>query len=261
MMMNVQNVKNIVCIRLAEKNILIHSSSELPMSFFNNYLNAFDTSDIEISIDEHDLIQIHSKDEYESSLLERHSTNNVAIVYNWKSQISLCVLKKLATAMIGFDTILMHGVVIGYNQNSIMITAPSGIGKTTRAKIWLDEYPQSYIVNGDKPFLRIAEKGIFAYGSPWCGKEEWNTNTVVPLKAILLLQRADDGEENTITEVNLSTSFPFLLQQVYRPFDQEHMRKTIQLLKSMEGKVKFYIFRSNPTPEAIRLAYETVFSK
>ena len=152
---------------------------------------------------------------------------------------------------------MLHGASIATDNCAYIFTAPSGVGKSTRAKIWLDEYPGSFIVNGDKPLIKITEDSVLACGTPWCGNEGWNTNTMVPLQAIFLLERADEGEKSNIEEVSLGKAFSVLLQQIYRPSDPALMRKTIELLKALDGKVKFYRFRSTPTPEAICLAYET----
>lgn len=167
------------------------------------------------------------------------------------------IYEKLADSLLRRDTLFVHGAVVAKDNAAYMFTANRGVGKSTRAKLWLDEYPDSIVVNGDKPFIKNATTEAIACGSPWCGKEGWNTNTMVPLRAIFLLERQDEGDESTIEEISLGKAFPFLLQQTYRPSDTDLMRKTIHLIKSLEGKVKFYRFRSTPTPEAIRLAYET----
>ena len=48
-----------------------------------------------------------------------------------------------------------------------------------------------------------------------------------------------------------------LLQHTHHPADADTMRKTIELLKALEGKVKIYRFGSTPTIKSIHLAYET----
>lgn len=184
----------------------------------------------------------------------------VAFRYADEALEPIVLHKKIVEGLIRFDTLLLHGACISKKNQAYILTAPSGVGKSTRAKIWLDIYPDSFIVNGDKPLIKITEKEIFACGSPWSGNEGWNTNTMVPLRAIFLLERADEGETSSIEEVSLGKAFPFLLQQTYWPLDSALMRKTIHLLKDFEGKVKFYKFRSTPTPESIRLAYETACS-
>lgn len=170
---------------------------------------------------------------------------------------SQIVLQKITDRMIGFNTLLMHGSVVALDGRAYMFTAPSGVGKTTRTRIWIDEFPESIVVNGDKPFLRVTDSNVFACGSPWCGKEKWNTNTTVPLQAIFLLERADDTKKNVITRIDLASAVPVLLKQTFLSDAEDALLKTVRLLKEFEGKVNIYRLCCTPTKDAIRLAYET----
>lgn len=172
---------------------------------------------------------------------------------------SIAVFRKIADAMPRFNTFLMHGAVVAKDGQAFMFTADSGVGKTTRIKLWLDNYPDSFVVNGDKPLLKVSEDSVMACGTPWCGKEGWNRNVMVPLKAIFMLERADEGC-NSIEEVNFGDAFPFLLQQTHCPDHAETTISTIRLLGALDGKIKVYRFRSLPAHEALRLAYETAVS-
>ena len=107
------------------------------------------------------------------------------------------------------------------------------------------------------PFIKVTDTQLLACGSPWCGKEGWNTNTMVPLRAIFILERVCEGEENSIEELSIGKALPTLLQQTYIPEDAHLAKSVINLLMNFNGKVKFYKFRSAPTPDAVRLAYET----
>ena len=144
----------------------------------------------------------------------------------------------------------------GAVDQAYMITAPSGTGKTTRLRFWLQQIPGSYVVNGDKPLISLRDEQVYACGTPWCGKEGLQTPVDVPLKAIFILERADEGEETTVTELRMSEAFPQLLSQTNRPADAALMVKTLHLMSAMEGKVVFFRLRSNRIPEEIRKAYE-----
>ena len=164
------------------------------------------------------------------------------------------VLRRIAAAMPRYDTFLMHGAVISTAGQGYMITAPSGTGKSTRARLWAEHIPDSLIVNGDKPFLRVGEDGVTAFGTPWCGKEGWNVNTSVPLRAIFILERSENG--NCVERLSFGEAFPAILRQTYWPDGADERRKTLDLLQAMASSVNIYRFRSEPTPEAVRLAYE-----
>ncbi len=165
---------------------------------------------------------------------------------------TLAVYRQIASGMTAFSTFLMHGSVISTAGQGYMICAPSGVGKSTRTKLWLEEIPDSFVVNGDKPLLRVEKDRVIAFGTPWCGKEGWNRNTSVPLRAVFLLERG----ENMVREIGFAEAFPALLRQTYKPKDPDAKRETLRLLADMAGKVRVFSFRSGPTPEAVRMAWE-----
>ena len=164
---------------------------------------------------------------------------------------TLAVYRKIAAGMTAFSAFLMHGSVISTKGEGYMICAPSGIGKSTRTKLWLEEIPDSFVVNGDKPLLRVEKGRVIAFGTPWCGKEGWNTNTSVPLRAVFLLERG----ENAVRELGFAEAFPALLRQTYKPKEPDAKRETLRLLADMAGKVRVFSFRSEPTAEAVRMAW------
>lgn len=153
------------------------------------------------------------------------------------------VLEKMAEALLTFDVLLMHGAVIALNGKAYMFTAVSGTGKTTHIMKWLEHCPDAFVVNGDKPFIRLNDDGtVLACGSPWAGKENLYTNTMVPLKSIILMERAED---NHIERISFAEAFPKLLQQTYRPEDPDKMRKTLKLMQWLNPAVSFWRFQCN----------------
>lgn len=163
---------------------------------------------------------------------------------------------EIAESMPDFSTFLMHGAVVAKDGEAYMFAAPSGVGKTTRAKLWIDKFSDSIIVNGDKPFIKISNGEVLACGTPWCGKEGWNTNIMVPLKAIFFIERSD--HDVLLEELSFGKAFPLLIQQTYHPYNNKSLERTLLLLKEMDGKVKFYRFKSTPTIEAIDILHKIV---
>ena len=241
-------------VSIAGTKITIYNHYLATSKWFNNYIATFAKPDLSISYSYADIIAERQKDRLANSILVQ---NNVAVSQSGEYYESAIILQKLADSMLEFNTLLVHGSVVALNNQAYMFTAPSGVGKSTRTKLWLDLYPGSIVVNGDKPFIKITDTEIIACGTPWCGKEGWNTNTMVPIKAIFILERIEQGENSSVEEVSLGRAFPSLLQQIYHPEDSTLMRKTLSLLKDLDNKVKIYKFRSAPTLEAVRLAFET----
>lgn len=241
---------------IADKSIEIECHHKAVFKQCRCYLSDFEKPDLVIKVSEKEMIE-------EASLLPpiEESYEGVATSRSYGQIENKIVQRKIAEGLVPFDTFLMHGATIAYKNHAYMFTAPSDTGKTTRCKLWKNIYSDSVVICDDKPFIQIKDSQAFACGSPWCGKEGMNTNIIVPLRAIFLLERAGEGEQSLVEEVSLGKAFTFLLQQTYRPESPDLMRKTIQLLKSLEGKVKIYRFHSTPTDESVRLAYETARAK
>ena len=170
-----------------------------------------------------------------------------AVLNGAKKKIEIktaAILQKMADALFDYDILLFHGAVLALHDRAFMFTAPSRTGKTTHLMKWLDYLPDASVVNGDKPFIKFSDDGRppLACGSPWAGKENLYTNTMVPLKSIILMERA---EENHIEQITFAQAFPFLLQQVYRPDDEEKMRKTLRLMQRLNPAVSFWRFQCN----------------
>ena len=165
----------------------------------------------------------------------------------------------LTERLLDEDILLLHGAVIAVEDQAFLFTAPSGTGKTYQIYHWLINCPDAFVVNGDKPFIRFSDDGTppLACGSPWAGKENLYTNTMVPLKAIVLMERTEN--HNHIEQISFASAFPTLLQQTYRPEDADKTRKTLQLLRRLDPAVSFWRFRfDNFKPDCFTTAYRAL---
>ncbi len=171
---------------------------------------------------------------------------------------SLAIYRRISTLLLAHDTFLMHGAVVAVDGEAYMFTAESGTGKTTHIRKWLENLGEAYVVNGDKPLIRIGRDRAIACGTPWCGKERMGTAAMVPLRSIVFLERA---ERNEIAEITFGRAFPLLLQQTYRPADAQEMRKTLDLLRMLKDRVTFWRFRCNNFREdCFRVAHDALIT-
>ena len=93
-------------------------------------------------------------------------------------------------------------------------------------------------------------------GSPWQGKENLGRNCMMPLKAIVFMER---GDNNVIRKASFSEVFPSLLGQSYRPQSADGMRKTLALLKALQGKLRFFRFTfDNLRDDCFSVAYDAL---
>lgn len=175
------------------------------------------------------------------------------VVISPEEEESLEILRKIADRMIDEDYLLMHGAVVAKDGEAYIFTAPSGTGKTTRVQFWMDLYPDSIIVNGDKPMIHVTEEKIFVCGTPWAGKEGWGRNIQVPIRAIYLLERA---EQDSVKKIQPREAVMGLLRQTHRFDEMEKDRQKVHMVAKMAGKVHFFRYRSTMTAESVRMAYE-----
>lgn len=171
---------------------------------------------------------------------------------------SLCIYREISLKLLQFDTMLMHAAVIGCDGRGYAFAARSGTGKTTHISLWKQVYGNKItIVNGDKPLLVYdREQELFwAYGTPWCGKENWGVNTAVPLKAICFLER---GSENLIRKAETRQILDRLFQQILVPLEEDFLAKQLDLLELLTKKVAFYEMSCNMDREAAITAYKAL---
>ena len=250
-------MNNSFVIRIAGVKVRINTSFSLLKKFCNGYIlsQSADSvqSDLDITVDYEDCRRL-----FPESSQERKGICYSASVL--EEIVPIVTIRKIAESMLLHDILLMHGAVVALNNWAYMFVAPSGTGKTTRVNCWMQEFPGSYIVNGDKPFI-IAEEGtVAACGSPWCGKENKNTNVKVPLRAIYLTERIEDGQKRAAFPINQLQAFPYLYSQSFQSQNAISVQNTIHLLKVLLQQVKVYRFQSDPSREGVRMAYEAAWN-
>lgn len=221
-------------VRVANRHVLIHSVFSNAYRRCEPYLT-LETSEPDIEIRINKSMLRATADHISEPPIQRLDLSSVEL---------LTVQRLLTEELLSFDTLLMHGAVVAVGNAAYMFTATSGTGKTTHIQKWLEIIDGAYVVNGDKPFVIVGKAGeeSLACGSPWAGKEHWQTNVNVPLKAIVLQERAD---ENCMERISPALAFPFLYQQVHHPDDEEKQRKTLLLMSRLVSSVPVWRFRCN----------------
>lgn len=169
---------------------------------------------------------------------------------------TIAVQRKVTEGLFGFDTLLFHGSVVAVDGQAYLFTAKSGTGKSTHTRFWRETFgDRAVMVNDDKPFLRITEDGVLAYGSPWNGKHKLGNNICVPLKAICILER---GEENQIQAISGQEASMMLFQQSNRPMDPRKMPIYMDLIDQLSKKTEFYRMQCNLDPNAAQVAFDAM---
>ena len=156
------------------------------------------------------------------------------------------------------DTLFFHASLIEVFGQVVAFTALSGTGKTTHTFLWqrlLGDKMQ--IVNGDKPIIRFFDDTPYAYGSPWCGKENLSTNTKVPLKHICFIERSETNSCEEITPPEALNSGIF--NQVLIPRNAGGAVVTLGLIDRLLKQCKLWKIKCNMDISAAEVAYNTIF--
>lgn len=169
-----------------------------------------------------------------------------------------------ARALLDFNGFCLHSSAIAVDNKAVLFAAKSGTGKSTHTRLWREYFGEdkAIMINDDKPAIRLMEDGVFyAYGTPWSGKTDLNTNVKVPLAAIVLLERSDT---NWIEPVNRREAVMQIYVHALKPEDGDK-DKTIKLMdivgKTAE-KIPVYRMGCTISEEAVKLAYEaTILGK
>lgn len=251
-------------IKLSDVNIEIITFKSQNCQFYRDYITK-DPPSVYISVNEKDIEAESRKRDLTFSLNSPATRVKDIVMENGNLHIEImneaaleiiASFRKIVNAVLPYNLFLMHGAVISHNGASYMFTAPSGIGKTTHVKLWLENLTASSVINGDKPLIKLTDTEALACGTPWCGKERMGMNTIVPLKAIILMERS---ENNRIEEISFGQAYPFLLQQTYMPEDPEKAKKTLELLSKLSGRVRIYRFHfNNMKDDCFEVAYKAL---
>lgn len=165
---------------------------------------------------------------------------------------TLAAYRKLCEALPSFGAFLVHGSALAADGLGYLFVAPSGIGKSTHARHWRSCLGERVtMVNDDKPLIKVTDGGVFVCGTPWDGKHRLSSNVEIPLKAICLLERA---EENRVEPIGLREAYPRLLGQVFRPASGESLGMVINLLDRTIVQVGLWRLCCNDSDEAARVA-------
>ena len=161
------------------------------------------------------------------------------------------IQERIAGKLLERNTLLLHGSTVAVDGNAYLFTAPCGTGKSTHTRLWREQFgDRAVMVNDDKVFIQLSQKGVWSYGSPWAGKHGIGTNISMPLKGICFLQR---GTENQIQKAMPDKWLPELIHQCYLP-DEAYSDLVLQLAQ----RIPLWEMLCTKDPQAAIVAYEAM---
>lgn len=156
--------------------------------------------------------------------------------------------KIFSYSVLNYGGLVLHGVLMEYNGKGIIISAPSGTGKTTHARMWRDIH-NVLIINGDRALCSIENEKWTGYGMPWCGTSGEYINRKVPIEAIVVIEQ---DEENGVERLSPIEGFIHMMPNLTAPtWEESLMTKGIDQLKDMVENIPVFKLKCKPDEEAV----------
>ena len=164
--------------------------------------------------------------------------------------------RKIANLFIERNIVVMHGSSFKVNDYAFIVTARSGVGKSTHVNLLRQLLGNEFsYINDDKPLLEVNDDNCMLYSSPWNGKERRGNNTSAPLKAIIFLNRGD----NTYRKIDNKQEIYFkLLTQIYLPTDKSKREKALKIIDVLLKRLNFYEINVNKELDSASMTYERI---
>lgn len=164
--------------------------------------------------------------------------------------------REFYSLLLQYDGMMLHASAVVVGGFAYLFSAPSGTGKSTHTALWLQKFgSDAYLLNDDKPALRVFHEGVYAYGTPFSGKYDLSVNERVPLRGIAFLERS---ETNRMERMTGREALYALLNQTVRPRDVPLYTKLLHVVQIITQTVPIYKLYCNMDPQAAELSYETM---
>ena len=204
---------------------------------------------------------VESPDITIQSLWEKAKANNPDIYANLPDEDGEYIFTGISfyKQLLNFGGCMLHSSAVVVDGKAYLFSANCGTGKSTHTRLWLELFgDRAYILNDDKPALRLEDGVWYAYGTPWSGKHDISVAARIPLGGIAMIHR---GEENTIRSFTGKEAILELMRQVNRPKDMQLRIKLLELLDKLFVMVPIWYLECNMDPEAAIVSYEAMSGK
>lgn len=151
--------------------------------------------------------------------------------------------------------ILLHSSCVEKSGQAYLFSANSGTGKSTHTHLWLNEIPDTRIINDDKPLLLLRDGRFFACGTPFSGKTDENINECVPVRAIVFLHRS---AENTLKRMKPAFAVPLFIAQTVNPSIKEYANEMLETTDKILTSVPIFSLGCNKESGTGKFVYEEI---
>lgn len=161
--------------------------------------------------------------------------------------------------LLNFSGFMLHSSCVVVDEKAYLFSADSGTGKSTHVNMWLERFgARAFILNDDKPALRLVNGKWYAYGTPWSGKNDISRNFRVQVQGIAMIERA---QENAIERFMGINAIAAVIRQCNRPRDKESREKLLALLEKLFEMVPVWRLKCNTERDSVDVSYRAMSEK
>lgn len=154
----------------------------------------------------------------------------------------------LEDMLLSRDRLILHASFLSTAYGGLLFSGPSGIGKSTQARLW-QTLEGSTILNGDRPILSRSQGQWFAHGSPYAGSSRYYVRQQRPITAIIMLEQ---GSACVIRRLEQAEAFQRLYAgTVINVWNSAYVQRVCDLLIDLSASVPVYHLRCTPDVRAV----------
>ena len=179
--------------------------------------------------------------EYRERIISGGGKNPVIPLGTWCYLEELNIYRQICQKLIDFDAFVLHAAVIAIKGEAIAFVGKHGAGKSTRLKLWEDAFGKSAeVINGDKPVIRLLDGTLYACGTPWNGKENRDSNCMVPLRVLCFVERSTRVEIRRLKTEEISHR---IFEHLLIPDNAADLKRLTGLINTLIGQVLCYLLK------------------
>ena len=147
----------------------------------------------------------------------------------------------------------LHGVTLLCGDEIVILSAPSGTGKTTLARL-LETYSGAIVLNGDFALLTPTAEGVIFEPTPFCGTSGRCLNHRVRVNRAVFLEQAPDNRWRRLT--GREAMIRFAGNAFVPDWDEALCRKTQENIVQCVSALRVNAFGFAPVPAAAEMFSE-----
>ena len=156
----------------------------------------------------------------------------------------------MPSVMLKHDSVTFHGVLMEHEGRGIILSAPSGVGKTTHARLWRD-CKRALILNGDRATCCVENGKWVGFSLPWSGTSGECINRDVPLTAFVALEQA---KENCVEQLYGLDAFGAVIPNLICPaWDRALTEKALDYINDFIEQIPVFRLRCRPDVESVEV--------